>query len=229
MVLDYQSVDVTEAVSDIDVVFDLGNASGGSGRRRQREPERLGRSGGRSAGPSLGVVVNRRQRSGLGPVEVQTTVEMVDLVLDDTGRPPREDLVDWLTMLVEGLDPDGAVSGHDPGDTGNAQAPLVKAHQVVIMHRLQCRIDQDGEGQRVSFPCRSIFFAQLSPSLRAVLKHGELERHSDLGGGQTHPRCRVHGRPHQDDKTLQLGSTKVGGVDRLGTLAKDRVSALDDW
>ena len=167
---------------------------------------------GRAIGrPIAGCSCQRRQRSGLDPVEVETSVEMVDLVLDETGRPPREDLVDWLTMLVEGLDPDGVVSGHDPGEPWNAQAPFVEAHQVVTMHRLQCRIDQDCEGQRVPCPCRSIFLAQLSPSLRAVLKYGELERHSDLGGGQTDPWCCVHGRPHQDDKTLQLGRPRSAG------------------
>ena len=127
---------------------------------------------------------------------------MVDLVLGDTGRPPREDLVDRLTLLIERLNPDNPMSGHDPGKPGNAQTSFVEANQVVTTNRLQCGVHQDGEWHRISFPCRSIFLAQLSPSLRAVLENGELERHSDLGGGETDPRCCLHGRPHLHDETL---------------------------
>jgi hypothetical protein len=51
---------------------------------------------------------------------------MVDLVLGDAGCPPRKDLVDGLTMLVERLDPHGTVPGHDPAEPGNAQAAFVE-------------------------------------------------------------------------------------------------------
>ena len=77
---------------------------------------------------------------------------MVDFVLGDSSRPPREYLVDWLTMLAERLNPDGPVSGHDPGEPRNAQAPFVEADQLVIVDRLERGVDQDGEGQSVPFP-----------------------------------------------------------------------------
>ena len=84
----------------------------------QREPERGGGVLRRPPGPQLGVVTGAGQRSCLDPVQVKPAAEVVDFVLDDTGRPSREHPVDGLAVLVQRLDADGAVPGQDANRSG---------------------------------------------------------------------------------------------------------------
>jgi len=63
-------------------------------------------------------------------------------MLGDAGRPPAQHHVDRLALLVERLDPHGAVPGNEPGEPGHAEAPFVKAGCAVLVDRQQHRVDE---------------------------------------------------------------------------------------
>jgi hypothetical protein len=194
----------------------------------QGEPERGGRVFGRPAGPQPTVAADCAQRPGLDPVQVQPAAKVVDFVLDDTRRPPREHPVDRLAVPVQRLDPDGPVAGHHPGESGDAQAPFVEADLIAVAGQPERGVDQDGEGQPVPLPGGSFVLGQLTPALRAVLQHRELDGHPDLGRRQPDARRGLHRGPHLGDQQLELAGAQLGGVDRLGRAAQGRVAAFDD-
>ena len=111
----------------------------------QREPEGGGRVFRWPPGPQASVVTGGGQRPGLDLVQVQAAAQVVDFVLDDTGRPPREHPVDGLAVLIERFDPDGTVAGYYPGEPWDAQAPFVEADRVVTDDRLERGVHQNGE------------------------------------------------------------------------------------
>ena len=125
---------------------------------------------------------------------------MVDFVLDDTGRPPREHPVDGLAVLVQRFDPDGTVAGHHPGEPGDAQAAFVEADLIVVADEAEHGVDQNGELQAVPFPGFPFVLGQLTPALRAVVQHRELDGHADLGRRQPDARRGFHGGPHLRDE-----------------------------
>ncbi len=131
-------------------------------------------------------------------------------------------------MPVERLNPDGAVTGDDADEFGHTQAPLVVADQVVIVDRLERGVDKDGKGQRLSFPRCSLRVGEPPPSLRAVLEYCELDRHTYLGRGQPDARRRFHGCLHLGNERLQLWTTEIVGIDRLGGVTQDGITALND-
>jgi hypothetical protein len=77
---------------------------------------------------------------------------VVGFVLHDAGRPPRKDSVNGLAVFVERFNPHAAVTGHHPGEPGNAEAPFVKANLLALTDRLEGGVGQDGEGEVVPFP-----------------------------------------------------------------------------
>ena len=125
---------------------------------------------------------------------------MVDFVLDDTGRPPREHPVDGLAVLVQRFDPDGTVAGHHPGEPGDAQAAFVEADLSAVVHEPERGVDQDGEVRTVPFSDCPFLLGQLAPALRAVVQHRELDGHADLGRRQPDARRGFHGGPHLRDE-----------------------------
>jgi hypothetical protein len=153
---------------------------------------------------------------------------VVDFVLDDTGRPPREHPVDGAAVLVERFDPDGPVAGHYPGEPGDAQAPFVEAGLTGVIDEPERGVDQDGEVQTVPFSDCPFLLGQLTPALRAVLQHRELDGHADLGRGQPDAGRGFHGGPHPGDQQPQLAGAQIGGADRLSRAAQDRITAFDD-
>jgi hypothetical protein len=67
---------------------------------------------------------------------------MVDLMLGDARRPPAQHQVDRPAVLVERLDPHGAVPGNEPGKPGHTEAPLIKAGSAVLVDWQQHGVDE---------------------------------------------------------------------------------------
>jgi hypothetical protein len=153
---------------------------------------------------------------------------VVDLVLDDTGRPPREHPVDGLAVLVQRFDPDGTVAGHHPGEPGDAQAAFVEADLRAVVDEPERGVDQDGEVQTVPFSDCPFLLGQLTPALRAVVQDRELDSRADLGRRQPDAGRGFHGGPHPRDEQLELAGAQIGRADRLSRAAQDRVTAFDD-
>jgi hypothetical protein len=153
---------------------------------------------------------------------------VVDFVLDDTGRPPREHPVDGLAVLVQRFDPDGTVAGHHPGEPGDAQAAFVEADLSAVVDEPERGVDQDGEVQTVPFSCCPFLLGQLAPALRAVVQHRELDGHADLRRRQPDTRRGFHGGPHPGDEQPQLAGAQIGRADRLSRAAQHRVTAFDE-
>ena len=149
----------------------------------QHKSELGGRLAQRMRSPSLGVVVDCGERSSLDPVEVELAAEVVDLVLDDAGRPADEDSVDRAGMLVERVDPYGPVAGHDAGNTGDAQAAFVEADLTEILDRRHCGIDQYQEGERVALTIGALVFGEVAPTFGSILENRQLKWHTDLRCG----------------------------------------------
>ena len=89
------------------------------------------------------------------------------------------------------------------------QAALVDLHQVVGLENL--RVDHDH---------------RLGLVLLARAVHDrQAQRDAHLGGGQAHPRRRVHGLEHVVDQALELG---IEALHRPGLLPQARVGVLQD-
>lgn len=127
--------------------------------------------------------------------------------LDHDGRPP----------VVERLDARGASTGHDRLETVDAQASLEEIDR--LRAQRETRVGDDVEGDR-----RALGRVVLAD----VLDDRQLQRQADLRRRQAHAGRLVHRVAHQLDELLDLVAGDLGGGERAGGLAEDRVPRLDD-
>jgi hypothetical protein len=115
-----------------------------------------------------------------------------------------------------------------PGEPGDAQAAFVEADLIAAVDEPERGIDQDGEVQPVPFPDVPLVLGQLTPALRAVVQHRELDGHADLGCRQPDARRGLHRGPHLGDEQLEVAGAQLSGVDRFGRVPQNRITAFDN-
>lgn len=156
------------------------------------------------------------------------SAEMVDLVLDDAGRPASEHPVNRLAVFVECVDPYGPMPGHDACQTGDAQAALVEADLIAIFDGRDRGVDQYGKWQSAALTVGALVLGEMAPTFGPILEDRKLERNTDLWCSEPYSGSGLHGRPHPLNELLQLQRVKSGGVERLGAMPQDRVTAFDN-
>src|SRR5271165_5181287 len=146
-------------------------------------------------------IVYRHKRAGQHAVDVDGAVEMIDLVLQDSGVPAGG--FDHLLLAVtpEAFDADAMRAGHYGGEAGHAQAAFEKLDRIAMER--DYGIDDDRKRNREAFALGEGLRVHAFQQIFAIFQYRESQWQSDLRSCQTDARRVAHGGAHEFDELLQ--------------------------
>ena len=130
-------------------------------------------------------------------------------------------------VLVEVFDAHRPCARNEGREARDAQAPFEELAGVGERHR-ELRIDDRAEGDGRALPFREPTELGVSQVLLAILDDGELQRLSDLWGGQTHARRIAHGVAHALDEALDGVAADLLRRELASRGAEQRLADLQD-
>jgi hypothetical protein len=138
---------------------------------------------------------------------------VVNLVLDDPGRPTGEHPVNVAAVLVESANADGVVALDHARESGHTEAPFEEGCRTGILDRFDGGVDEDGERQVGTVPLLPLLRRETVPAAWAVAQNGELDRQRHLRCGQADAGSGVHRDPHVLDQPQKRLRAELGRVD----------------
>ena len=153
------------------------------------------------------------------PVDVERTLQVVDLVLQDARIPSRRlnDLP--LSLFVQTLHAHVVRSRNDGRESRQAETAFEKLH---LRRRLDMQRGIDDHMKRDWPPLAldELLVGETGKILLLVFDDRQLQRHSDLWRGQAHSGRVVHSLPHMFDKVLDLCAADFRGCEWPRRLAQ---------
>ena len=160
--------------------------------------EQAPRVGDRFVLPVAGEVIRGHERARQHAVDVEGSVEVIDLVLQDAGMPAGRVDYHGLAIVIQTFHagPDGA--GNDGAESGHAEASFEEFNACRL--DLNDRIDNYGERDRPAVTLGKRLRVQPLEQVLTIFDYRELKREADLWRGKADTRRIAHSLAHKLDE-----------------------------
>ena len=131
------------------------------------------------------VIVVSTQRTRLHPIDVEYAVQVIDLMLKDSGVPAGCVNRHGLRLFIQAFDSHLPGARDNRGETRDTQTALKEFGNLEV-RKIQFRIDQHMERHRPALAFGRVFLGQLLDELGLVFDHHNLHGKPNLRSRQTH-------------------------------------------
>lgn len=143
-----------------------------------------------------------RERARLHPVDVQRSVQVIDLVLQDACVPALRRNRDWFRSLVQTLHAHAGTATDDRRIALNTETSFEEVDTAFADER-ELRVDNHVEIDRRSLSHGKLFGSDVFDVFAPIFYDRELDRLTDLRSCKTYSRRSTHRVAHLDDQTLR--------------------------
>ena len=154
------------------------------------------------------MIVMGRKRPRLHPVDVQDAVEVIDLVLKDSGIPTLRLDHDRVGSFVQTVHMNTPRTRDNRCKTRHAEATFEEFDRFVAVND-QLRINYNVERYWPAFPFSQLLGRELLNQVKLVLDYRELNRQSDLWSRQTDTGSIMHGLAHGFNEVLGFAAQNL--------------------
>lgn len=173
-------------------------------------------------------VFDAHEGAGLHAVDIESSLEMIDFMLEDTSVPAGGVEGGGLAAVIEAVHGDDARTGDDGGESGEAEAAFEKCRLGTGM-KDDFRVDDDVKRDRLALAVFENFGRSVACILRLIFDDSELKGEPDLRGGQSDAGRIVHGFAHVFDEVLNMPALDFRPVEGLGLLPEHGFPRLADF